>query len=442
MGHVLGGDADVVRGESSAEAAAHGAPLEVLHLDMDAFFASVEMRADPALAGRPVVVGGTGVRGVVASASYEARRYGIRSAMPMGEARRRCPQLVAVAARHGVYGEVSGELMLVLRSVTPLVEPVALDEAYLDVSGAHRAFGPSGEIAAALRAQVRERLQLSCAVGVGRTKLIAKLASKAAKPEPAAVPPRHAGVLVIEASDEPAFLRAQPLRALPGIGPRSAERLARVGVATVADLQQLERGQLVRLLGGAHGAVVHDLAHGRDPRRVEPDRPTRSIGHEETFARDLRDGDELATRAKAMAVGVAARCRESGVVGRTVAVKVRYGDFRTVTRARTVSHALRAAGEIGAIAAALLAELPLERGVRLLGVQVSGLLPAEEAPGDQLSLFDAGISPKTAERAAPVDWARRAEAEAAADEVRRRYGADAISLPGAAPAPIADRRPR
>lgn len=422
-----------------------GAPADVLHLDMDAFFASVEVLADPSLAGKPVVVGGTGGRGVVASASYEARRFGVRSAMPMGEARRLCPHLVAISPRHGRYGEVSGQLMRLLGEYTPLVEPVALDEAYLDVAGAHGRGGSSEEIATRLRRRVGEELGLACAVGIGRTKLVAKLASKAAKPRLGPRGPEPgAGVLVVTAAEEPAFLAAQSLRALPGIGPRTGERLARYGVGSVSELQQLGRERLIRLLGNAHGSLVDDLAHGRDPRPVVPDRPTRSIGHEETFERDERSRESLETRAKSMAVSVAGRCRQAGLVGRTVSVKVRYADFTTVTRAHTLAQPARAAAEIGAVACRLLAELPVERGVRLLGVQLGGLQPAGESSGDQLSLFAPGEVAEEGEGggAPEPDWARRAEAEAAADEIRARYGADAITLLGATPPPRRERPQR
>ena len=396
---------------------------------MDAFFASVEVLADPSLAGRPVVVGGAGGRGVVASASYEARRYGIHSAMAMGEARRLCPGLVVISPRHNRYGEVSAQLMTLLRAETPLVEPVALDEAYLDVSGAHRLRGSSAEIARSLRARVGSQLRLGCAVGVGRTKLVAKLASKAAKPRPGPSGPEAGmGVLVVSSVEEEAFLSAQPVRALPGVGPRSAERLARYGVTSVAELRELGRERLARLLGATHGGLVHDLALGRDPRAVVPDRPTRSIGHEETFERDERDLAALESRARQMAAEVATRCRRAGLFGRTVSVKVRYADFTTVSRARTSPRPLRTGAEIGALAGNLLADLPVERGVRLLGVHVSSLGAAEEGSGEQLALFE---SPRGSPGA--PDWSRRAEAEAAADEVRRRYGSEALGPPRNAP---------
>jgi len=399
------------------------APTDVLHLDMDCFFAAVETLSDPSLVGRPVVVGGTGGRGVVASASYEARWYGIRSAMPTAEARRLCPSAVFLAARHGEYAAVSQRLLEILRSVTPLVEPISLDEAYLDVSGTHRLGGSSRHIAEELRRRVREQLGLSCSVGVARTKLLAKLASEAAKPRAGPDGPvAGTGVVVVGHDDELSFLHAHAVRALPGVGPRTAERLKRFGVQTVGDLAVVGRDSLVRLLGASHGGALHDLAWGRDARGVEPDRATRSIGHEETFAADERDPASLASRAREMAVAVAARCREAAVAGRTVTVKVRFGDFSTVTRSRTLARAATTAAEIGDVAGELLGALELRQGVRLLGVHVSGLVPADLAQARQLSFFGGDTRPGDGE-----ELARRGEVESAADEIRRRYGSGAIS---------------
>lgn len=395
---------------------------------MDAFFASVEVLDDPTLAGKPVVVGGTGGRGVVASASYAARRFGVFSAMPMAEARRRCPGLIAVPGRFGRYSEVSAALMGLLREVTPLVEPVSLDEAYLDVSGAHGLWGTSEQIAVALRGRVHAALALSCAVGVGRTKLIAKLASKAAKPpadEGGTL--AGAGVLIVRAGEEEAFLLGQPIRAIPGVGPRSAERLARYGIATVADARQLERAGFVRLFGSSHGNALCDLIAGIDPRRVEPEREVRSIGHEETFASDDADLASLQRKARRMADAVAARCRRAAVVGRTVTVKVRFSDFSTINRSRTLAHPAATGAEIGAVAAALLEALELGRGVRLLGVHVSGLVSRDEG-AEQLELFPAASSEPDGSLDAGTRE-RRLELEAAADAVRRRFGEGALWPP-------------
>ncbi len=415
-----------------------GSPREVgvhlLHLDMDSFFASVEVLDEPALAGRPLVVGGSVDRGVVASASYEARRYGIRSAMPTAEARRRCPDLVVVRPRHARYGEVSRQLLELLERVTPLVEPVALDEAYLDVRGARWCGDGVASLAAQLRTEVREELGLACSVGGGTTKLVAKLASKAAKPRPSApgvapagVPRQGpgSGVVVVAPEDELAFLHAHRARALPGVGPRTADKLRRYGVDSVGDLALVELGSLVRLLGRAHGTLLHDLAHGDDPRRVEPSRVAVSIGHEETFAADERSRDRLASLAREMAERVASRCRGAGVAPRRVTVKVRFGDFTTRTRSRTLPAVLATGQALGAVAADLLDELPPGPGVRLLGVHASLLVPRDEAAAgpEQLSLFAPPGDPETG-----ADGTQRREGvEAAADAIRDRFGAAAIA---------------
>ncbi len=403
--------------------------LGILHLDMDCFFAAVEVLKDPSLAGRPVVVGGTGPRGVVASASYEARVFGVRSAMPMTTARRLCPRGVFVAGRFEDYVEVSRSLREILRSVTPLVEPVALDEAYLDVTGSARLLGGGQEIATTLRSRVRHELALDCSVGVARSKLLAKLASKAAKPlvEPSGVTPGP-GVVVVEEADEIEFLHRRPVRALPGVGPRTAERLARFGVSTVGDLAAVGVDSLVRLLGAAGGRALHELAWARDARPVVAERETRSIGHEETFPADLHDLAELRQHARRSSVRVAARCRASEVVARTITLKVRFADFSTVTRSRTLARPVRSGAELGDVAVDLLGAVELSMGVRLLGVQASGLSPAEVSGFDQLSFFtDEGASRR----------GRRDDVELAAEEVRRRFGQSAL-----APAILGARRER
>ncbi len=393
--------------------------LGILHLDMDCFFAAVEVLRDPSLGGRPVVVGGTGPRGVVASASYEARVFGVRSAMPMATARRLCPAAVFLPGRFEAYAEVSRSLRAILESVTPLVEPIALDEAYLDVTGAARLLGSGPTIAAKLRSSVREELLLDCSVGVARSKLLAKLASEAAKPVagPSGITP-GAGVVVVGEADEIEFLHRHVVRALPGVGPRTAERLARFGVSTVGDLAAVNVDSLVRLLGSAAGRELHELAWARDARPVVADRETRSIGHEETFPADLHDITELRRRARRSAGSVAARCRASEVVARTITLKVRFADFSTVTRSRTVARPVATGGEVGDVACDLLDAIALTQGVRLLGVLASGLSPAEVAGSHQLSLF-----------AEESDFGRgrRDEVELAAEEVRRRYGESALA---------------
>ena len=405
---------------------ADGEALDVVHLDMDSFFASVEVQCNPALRNRPVVVGGTGARGVVASASYEARVFGIHSAMPTALARGLCPNAVFVPGNFDLYGEISGQLHEILRAATPLVEPVALDEAYLDLVGAHRLLGSSPEIATALRRDVEQKLGLDCAVGVGRTKLIAKLASKAAKPRivDQKVHP-GAGVVVVGGSDELRFLHAHPVRALPGVGPRTAERLKRFGVSTVGDLAGVHPASLHRLLGASHGGSLHELAWGRDERPVVAERAARSIGHEETFPQDIRRVAELNRKLRDSAAIVALRCRSGRVEARTVTVKVRYGDFTTVTRARTLAQPVASAAAIGDAAVELVSTLPVHDGVRLVGVHCSMLTEVDVNQSEQLELFspDADVRPSQSVRV-------RDEVEAATEAIRRRYGDTAIASLG------------
>ncbi len=260
----------------------------VLHVDMDAFFASVEVLDDPSLAGLPVIVGGSGGRGVVAACTYEARRFGVHSAMPSSTARRLCPDAVFREGRYHRYVEESAKLHAILESVTPLVEGISLDEAFLDVTGAQQLLGDAGRLATDLRARITGELGLGCSVGVGRTKLVAKLASEAAKPV-ASQAGIHAGrgVVVVPPEEELRFLHAQSVRALWGVGPVTGRRLGSFGVETVADLAALPADTLRRVAGPTAGAHLAELARGHDPRPVVPDRAAKSIGHEETFATDL-----------------------------------------------------------------------------------------------------------------------------------------------------------
>jgi DNA polymerase-4 len=395
---------------------------------MDCFFAAVEALDDPSLLGKPVVVGGIGYRGVVSSASYEARGFGVHSAMPTAEARRLCPNAVYLSPRHDRYGEVSEQLGDLLRDVTPLVEPLSLDEAFLDVSGAHRLAGSSEQIAHALVDRVGRELGLRCSVGGGRSKLIAKLASKAAKPRITAEGPElGSGVLIVVPADELSFLHAHPVRALPGIGPRSAERLARLGISGVGELSMLSRERLVALFGKSQGAAILELANGIDERGVEPQRALRSIGHEETFERDLWDLAELEERARRQSASVASRCRRAELFGRTVSVKLRHPDFTTLSRARSFDHRLVSANEIADVAISLLRDLDLSAGVRLLGVSVSNLESGEEAR--QLALFGDDA------RAGAGETARHDVLDTVAHSIRERFGATSITAASAVQSP-------
>ena len=386
---------------------------------MDAFFVSVELLRRPELRGRPVVVGGTGERGVVAAASYEARRYGVQSAMPSAVARRRCPDAVFLPGDHARYEEVSEQLRDIFLRYTPLVEPISLDEAFLDVTGSRRLFGPAATVASRVRGDIATELGLSCSVGVAPTKLLAKLASEAAKPVagPRGVEPGR-GVVVVRPGEELAFLHPHPVSALWGVGPATRARLDRLGVSTIGDLAEVPLSSLVNAVGSSHGRHLHDLACGIDDRPVVPSRGVKSIGHEETFPHDLTDRDELEGVLVRQADAVASRLRAHGLVARTVVLKLRYGDFTTLTRSVTSPQPVASGPVLADAARKLLDPLDLTPGVRLLGVSASGLI---EGGAEQLTL----------EAAASWDGASRA-----VDDIRRRYGATAIgparlSRPGA-----------
>lgn len=397
--------------------------VDVLHVDMDCFFAAVEALDDPGLVGRPVIVGGTGPRGVVASCSYEARAFGVRSAMPMAQARRLCPEAVVLPGRHARYAEVSAVLYETLRTFTPLVERIGLDEAFLDVSGAHRLYGTSEQIAHRIRAEVRAALGLSCSVGVARTKLVAKLASREAKPRPASSGRfEGAGVVVVLASEEPSFLASRRVRDLWGVGPRTAEGLARLGVATVGELARVPRATLERRFGPALGAQLAAFARGEDARAVVPARPVRSVGHEETFAADVADSERLVAHVLRIADTVADRLHAARLAGRTVTLKVRDAGFRTVTRSVSLGAPVATGASIGRLSRELLATVDTGSGVRLLGVAVGGLVSRQGPVPTQLRLADALEEPSSGTRTAQGEEAL----DAALAEVRRRYGARAI----------------
>jgi DNA polymerase IV len=390
----------------------------IVHVDMDAFFVAVEVLDDPTLAGRPVVVGGTGDRGVVASASYEARAFGIQSAMPTSRARRLCPHAVFVPGHHDRYGDVSHRIMELLRSFTPLVEPLSLDEAFLDVTGARRLWGTGEEVAWLVRDRLREAEGLACSVGVATTKFLAKLASEAAKPR-ASLDGVQAGpgVVVVPAGGELAFLHPLPVRALWGVGPKTRERLDRLGVATVGDLARLRVETLVAAVGDAAGRHLHDLANGVDDRAVVPDQELKSVGHEETFAQDLHDHEALGRELVRLADAVGRRLRAQELAGRTVTIKVRFRDFTTITRSLTLPDPVDSGRDLARAAQDLLAPVDVSVGVRLIGVSASGLVGGGTR---QLSL-DGGADWS---EAGDADWS---SVDRAVDRVRDRFGADAIA---------------
>ncbi len=385
--------------------------LGFVHVDMDAFFVSCELLRHPELRTEPVVVGGTGDRGVVAAASYVARSYGIHSAMPTSRARRLCPHAVFLPGDHAYYAEVSRRVMAVFTDVTPYVEPLSLDEAFLDVRGAMRNRADAAEIARDIRARILDQEGLTCSIGVATVKFLAKLATEEAKPRASQRGPIFgSGVHVVEPGRELAFLHPKPARELWGVGPKTGEKLARIGIETIGDLAAQPLDRLTAALGSATGAHLHQLAHARDPRPVVVDSRSKSIGHEETFPRDLTDRSVLSRELIRMVDAVATRLHTAGVAGRTIQLKVRFGDFTTITRSATIAEPTDKAHVIRSTSEALLAKIDIDPGVRLLGVSVSQL---GEPIAQQLSLDDA---------AGPG----RNETDDIVEAIRDRFGGDAI----------------
>ena len=381
----------------------------ILHLDLDAFYASVEQREHPEWRGRPVGVGGLGNRGVVAAASYEARAFGIHSAMPSVRARRACPDAVFVAPRIDFYRDVSRDVMEILRSATPLVEPLSLDEAFLDVSGAERLLGSGPEIATMLRRRIADELGLAASVGVAVTKMLAKIASDLAKPN---------GLLVIEPGTELEFLHPLLVTRLWGVGPATRKKLHNIGVETIGELSRIPPDALIGVLGVAAGTHLSELAWNRDPRRVEPVRAAKSIGHEETFAVDRTDRRQLEHDIVRMSDLVAARLRDHEKTARTVQIKLRYSDFTTITRAHTLRDPTDLADTINHAAQALFAAVDLGDGVRLLGVATLAIDERAATPTPMQMSF---VTPTTSD--APP---HQADLERTLDAVRARFGAGAV----------------
>jgi DNA polymerase IV len=376
----------------------------ILHADMDAFYASVEVRDRPDLAGRPVIVGGTSGRAVVLSATYQARAFGVRSAMPMSRARRLCPHATVIPPRHGAYSAVSREVMAIFRAVTPLVEPISLDEAFLDVSGAIRLLGSPQTIARRIRAQVAEQQQITCSVGIATNKFLAKLASVSCKPD---------GMLVVPAGGAVDFLHPLPVSALWGVGEKTRQALARLGLRTVGDLAAAPLTVLERDLGRATAVHLHALADGRDDRSVESSVREKSVGAEETFEFDISDASAVRRELLRLSGRTARALRSGGYAARTISIKLRKSDFTTITRSKTLAAATGETQQIYATACALYAASGLsgQARLRLVGVRAAGLVPAEAA-ATQLSF----------EKDGPA-W--RA-AESALDRISGRFGPDAV----------------
>jgi len=345
---------------------------KIIHIDMDAFYASVEQRDDPALRGRPVAVGGSSARGVVAAASYEARRFGVRSAMPSTRAARLCPDLVFVPPRFEVYRTVSRQIHAIFRDYTMLIEPLSLDEAYLDVTADDRGIGSATRIAERIRQRIRAETGLTASAGVSYNKFLAKLASDHNKPD---------GLCVIRPGEGATFVARLPVARFHGVGPRGVERMAALGVATGADLRAIPLESL-RTHFGAQADYLFRAARGIDLRQVEANRPRKSVGAERTFASDIGSGPALREALGEIVDIVWNRIEQAGVQGRTVTLKLRSADFHTLTRARSLPRAVADAGEFGQMGRDLLdALLPLRQPVRLMGLTLSAL-EAAAAPGD------------------------------------------------------------
>ncbi|MFT4233552.1 MAG: DNA polymerase IV, partial [Microbacterium sp.] len=327
----------------------------ILHVDMDAFYASVEVLDDPSLAGKPILVGAPEARSVVSSASYEARRYGVRSAMPVSQAVRLCPQVIVVLPHFERYREVSAQVMDIFRSITPLVEPLSIDEAFLDVRGARRLWGSPGEIARMVRRRVQSEIGITCSVGVAATKHVAKIASTLSKPD---------GLFIVPGAATERFLAPLSVRRIWGVGPRTAEVLEGRAIRTIADLRDTPAPVLERLVGRASAERLAALARGEDAREVETTRVEKSISHEETFTEDVADVDVLRAEVLRLADRVAVRLRRSELEAGGVALKLRYADFTTISRSQTLAEPTALGQRIGEVARELLASVGLRQPVR------------------------------------------------------------------------------
>lgn len=390
---------------ASAEPVAAGdGGCPILHVDMDAFYASVELRDRPELAGQPVIVGATSSRGVVLSATYEARAFGVHSAMPVTRARRLCPQAIFIPPRHGSYAAVSREVMEVFRSVTPEVEPLALDEAFLDVSGAVRRLGRPAEIGELIRATIAEQQGITCSVGVASCKFVAKLASARCKPD---------GLLVVPADGVLDFLHPLPVAALWGVGEQTGQVLARLGLRTVGDIARIPVATLQRELGQAAGAHLAALAWGRDERPVVSRVPEKSIGAEETFPSDVDDPEVIRRELLRLSGRTARGLRAADALARTVVIKLRLANFTTITRSRTLPEPTDVAQIIYTTACALYSASGLDSRarLRLVGVRANGLVPASRA-ATQLAFGQR-----------EAGWR---DAEQALDRISGRFGADSV----------------
>jgi DNA polymerase-4 len=385
---------------------------------MDAFYASASLLSRPELVGTPVIIGG-GNRGVVLSATYEARRFGVASAMPMARARRLCPHATVVAPDHRLYSQISAAVMATFDTITPVVEPLSLDEAFLDVSGTVRRLGSPAVIGQLIRDTIHDEQGITCSVGVAPTKFVAKLASGLAKPD---------GMVVVPREEVVAFVQQLPVGALWGVGDKTEEALVRLGLHTVADIAHTPLATLKRALGETAGPHLHDLAWGRDPRHVEPVRREKSIGSDETFEFDVDDPARIHRELLKLSDRTAARVRSAGMLGRTVTIKVRFSDFTTITRSRTLRDPTDVSRDIYDTAKGLFDALGLVRArIRLVGVRMEGLVDAQGAPIQ--GLLD------------EPDHGWR-EADRAVDRASARFGAGSVRPASLIPDQTADRTTR
>jgi DNA polymerase IV len=387
----------------------------ILHLDMDAFFAAVEQAAKPSLRGKPVVVGGLGPRGVVATASYEARVHGVHSALAMAHARRLCPNAAYLVPRFDVYRGISEAVMALLGEVSPLIEPLSLDEAFVDLEAGGHDEDPR-EIAARLRARIRTCTGLTASVGLAGSKLLAKIASEKAKPD---------GLVVVEPGTERALLDPMPVRTLWGVGPATAEHLRKAGIVTVAEIAHAGEQEMVRLLGKAHGASLYAMAAGLDNRAVVADRDVKSVSVEDTFDHDLTDRAHLRHEIDRLAGRCVQRLRGTGRSGRTVVVKVRRYDFSTLTRSETLRAPTDDPAVVRETARRLMEAVDTTGGVRLLGVGVAGLadFTQEDLFAQSAAHEGGGATPAELPAAPPPAPERARRWLPGQDVVHQEYGA-------------------
>jgi len=391
------------RGNSAPSPQGDDAGCNILHIDMDAFFALVEVRENPSLAGKQVIVGYDGNRGVVLSATYEARKLGVHSAMPMSRALRLAPNAIVVEPDHEKYSEVSENVMAIFESVTPLVQPLSVDEAFLDISGAKKLMGTPSQIGEVIRARVSDEQGITCSVGVASTMFVAKLATNFAKPD---------GLHVVPADKVIEFLHPLPIGALWGVGEKTGEQLARLGLVNVSDIANTPVKTLARVIGQAAAEHLYELAWGRDPREVTPNQAEKSIGAERTFEADIDDPEEILAQILDLSNKVAKRLRAANYFSRTITIKVRFADFTSVTRSKSLPSSTDLATEIYATSKSLFEAMHLQRArIRLVGVRATGLVPTSESSVQlEFSNRDSG-------------WR---EAEAAMDQVSLKFGNSAV----------------